>query len=418
MKKTIITYLSLGLAFLILVSIFLSPIYKIDQEFILENFKEEVVKITEEELDSFFEHTFSQSSLDSPVTDSKGDKYVTLSEFSFEISYHNADHAYEKVEDGLKITNGITFTQHDFPDFVNLAIFAKGEGTTVSLKVNNELVNRYNLTNEIQRYDFEVQTTERATIDIIFSSTVVVEKIKINEVEPYTYEQAKIEFVNRIITYAGLIITNSKILDMDEATFTSYFEEEVTTLKEGGVPFLSLFNMAIEDVVNNYSIFSSSAGLSFSERINHYIENRHCSFFSILTLIGASSILLGSISVAIIFIVGVINKKQYNMLIPTLIILAGFMILINMSTFTGLNFFTFNGEHNFVTEYRLLFYESAKLNFSFILSLIFSVILVVLNLVNEIIDFVKEKKNIALMISSSSILAIELVMIVVGLIIR
>lgn len=418
MRKTIITYISLGLAFLTIVSIFLSPIYKVDQKFILDNFDTEVKKITEEELDSFFEHEFSPSSLEGTVTDSKGDTYVTLSGFAFEISYHNANHNHSKDVDGLKIENGITFTQHDFPDFVNMAIFVKGETSTLTVKVNNETIKTYNLTNEIKRYDFKVESTERATIDIIFSDTVVIDKVKINEVEPYTYEEAKKEFINRVLTYAGLIITSASILDMDEATFTSYFEEEVETLKEGGIPFLSLFNMVVEDAVNNYSIFSSSAGQSLSDRINHYIENRHCSFFSILTLIGSLSIMLGAISIAIIFIIGIINKKEYNLVIPSLVVIAGFMILLNMSTFTGINFFTFNGEHNFVTEYRLLFFESAKLNYSFVLSLIFTIILGVMNVVNIVIDYVKEKKNKTLMITTSSILSLELILIIVGLIIR
>ena len=418
MRKTIIANVSLVLAFLTILSVFLMPIYTFDQKFVFDHFDHQVEKIMNEDLTSdLFDHTFTKKSFDSITIDYQNKNIAMLSDRAWEVSYHSKEHNYQEVDGGLQIDNGVTLTCLDVDGFTNIVIYASGEGTTLKIKANHELVSEVSLTNEIARYYYKVEA-KNADIEISFSNTVVVSRIKINEKDPYTHEEAQAAFIDRIFTYTVLIMSNLDLLNMTtDSEYAEYLTEEFLNLRSG-IPFLSLFNMIIEDATNNIAIFQSSAGMPFSQRLDYYKEYRHCSFFSILTCLSALGIAGSLICIGVLYIIKTINKKEYKFIIPALVLVGSLAILLNMSTFTNLNFFTFNGDHNFVTEYRLLFYESVKLNVSFVIAIVLSVVLLIVNLVNVILDYVNSKKNKKSLIVYSAITMLFVLLILVGLIIK
>ena len=191
--------------------------------------------------------------------------------------------------------------------------------------------------------------------------------------------------------HSGLITTNPKLVNIDSLDlYEEYINEETQKLIDG-VPFFSLFKMLIEDIEYNLSVFSSLANLPFSERIVKYIDGRHCPFISILIFVTATGV-IGSIGyIAIRFIFDMIFKKSSNYLIPSLVLLGSFVVMLNVSTFTTIKFF--DGNHNIANLYRILFFETSKLTLTFVISVLLSLVMVAIQFIDLLLEFLENKKN-------------------------
>ena len=388
MQKLYVKLTTIALALLITLCMFLLPIYKIDQNYIDEHFKTQIEDITKEEPDAFFEHTFTKQSFDNIVTSSDGKYFATLGDFAWEVKFTNKD--YIQTNDGLYVKGGFRLVQREFPDFVKMAVFASGKGT-ISLKIDDILIKSYPLTENIERYDFEHSANEYSKVEIIFSDLTTIKRIKINEFDHFNLEDAKFQFLRRLIMHSGLITTNQKLVGIDSVLmYEDYINEETLSLIEG-VPFLSLFRMLIEDILYNFSLFSQTAGMPLSSRISTYFENNHQAIISTISFIGALFILGVIVYVAVSFVVGLILKKDSAYMIPSLIMLLGFVMLLNITTFVGSSYF--DGTHNIATEYRLMFFESSNITFNYVAGSILAILLVLVNLSSYIVDFIKNKKN-------------------------
>lgn len=418
MRKNLLNTFIAGISLLILISLFLLPIYKINTSYIEENFIHEIEDITKEEPQELYEHVFTKESLDNIITVSTGVHKADLSNYSWDVSFHNSAHKYEETLDGLKIYDGITFTCLDFKDFVKLAIFASGENTNLNVKVNDELVGNYPLTTNIERYDFIKEVTDGAKIEISFDNTVTLKRMKINEWDPFTMDNARFEFYFRVFMYSGLI---SKTGDFDGlSSYEDYIKTQTADLMNG-ISFLDLFRMLIEDLKYDFSVFSASSGMSIKDRFAYYTENRYCPFVSLLVFLSALGILGSAVALIVMFILEKMFKAQKNYIIPSIVLIGSLAVLLNISTFTGVNFFTFDGSHNIATEHRLLLFEAVNLNYSFVISIVLSVVVILLNIVNIVLDYVENKKerkfknNLYIFIP---IISVFLVLITLGLIIR
>lgn len=418
MRKNLLNTFIAGISLLILISLFLLPIYKINTSYIEENFIHEIEDITKEEPQELYEHVFTKESLDNIITVSTGVHKADLSNYSWDVSFHNSAHRYEETLDGLKIYDGITFTCLDFKDFVKLAIFASGENTNLNVKVNDELVGNYPLTTNIERYDFIKEVTDGAKIEISFDNTVTLKRMKINEWDPFTMDNARFEFYFRVFMYSGLI---SKTGDFDGlSSYEDYIKTQTADLMNG-ISFLDLFRMLIEDLKYDFSVFSASSGMSIKDRFAYYTENRYCPFVSLLVFLSALGILGSAVALIVMFILEKMFKAQKNYIIPSIVLIGSLAVLLNISTFTGVNFFTFDGSHNIATEHRLLLFEAVNLNYSFVISIVLSVVVILLNIVNIVLDYVENKKerkfknNLYIFIP---IISVFLVLITLGLIIR
>lgn len=418
MRKNLLNTFIAGISLLILISLFLLPIYKINTSYIEKNFIHEIEDITKEEPQELYEHVFTKESLDNIITVSTGVHKADLSNYSWDVSFHNSAHKYEETLDGLKIYDGITFTCLDFKDFVKLAIFASGENTNLNVKVNDELVGNYPLTTNIERYDFIKEVTDGAKIEISFDNTVTLKRMKINEWDPFTMDNARFEFYFRVFMYSGLI---SKTGDFDGlSSYEDYIKTQTADLMNG-ISFLDLFRMLIEDLKYDFSVFSASSGMSIKDRFAYYTENRYCPFVSLLVFLSALGILGSAVALIVMFILEKMFKAQKNYIIPSIVLIGSLAVLLNISTFTGVNFFTFDGSHNIATEHRLLLFEAVNLNYSFVISIVLSVVVILLNIVNIVLDYVENKKerkfknNLYIFIP---IISVFLVLITLGLIIR
>ena len=390
MRKNLLNTFIAGISLLILISLFLLPIYKINTSYIEENFIHEIEDITKEEPQELYEHVFTKESLDNIITVSTGVHKADLSNYSWDVSFHNSAHKYEETLDGLKIYDGITFTCLDFKDFVKLAIFASGENTNLNVKVNDELVGNYPLTTNIERYDFIKEVTDGAKIEISFDNTVTLKRMKINEWDPFTMDNARFEFYFRVFMYSGLI---SKTGDFDGlSSYEDYIKTQTADLMNG-ISFLDLFRMLIEDLKYDFSVFSASSGMSIKDRFAYYTENRYCPFVSLLVFLSALGILGSAVALIVMFILEKMFKAQKNYIIPSIVLIGSLAVLLNISTFTGVNFFTFDGSHNIATEHRLLLFEAVNLNYSFVISIVLSVVVILLNIVNIVLDYVENKKE-------------------------
>ena len=276
MRKEIIRISTIGTAFILLLCLLLQPVYKLNKEFIYSHFDDEIVEIVNKEPGAFLDHTFKKDSL------KEVNGKLTIEGMSWKAYLNNAE--YLEAETGLVIKEGFRLVQEDFPDFVTIAIFAGGKNAKVKVLINNELIGEETLTEEIKRYDFTKEASSSSVLEIKFESTeeIILQRIKINEFDPYTKEEAKLVFLRDIIMHSGLITTNPKLVNIDSLDlYEEYINEETQKLIDG-VPFFSLFKMLIEDIEYNLSVFSSLANLPFSERIVKYIDGRHCPFISIL----------------------------------------------------------------------------------------------------------------------------------------
>ena len=385
MRKEIIRISTIGTAFILLLCLLLQPVYKLNKEFIYSHFDDEIVEIVNKEPGAFLDHTFKKDSL------KEVNGKLTIEGMSWKAYLNNAE--YLETETGLVIKEGFRLVQEDFPDFVTIAIFAGGKNAKVKVLINNELIGEETLTEEIKRYDFTKEASSSSVLEIKFESTeeIILQRIKINEFDPYTKEEAKLVFLRDIIMHSGLITTNPKLVNIDSLDlYEEYINEETQKLIDG-VPFFSLFKMLIEDIEYNLSVFSSLANLPFSERIAKYIDGRHCPFISILIFVTATGV-IGSIGyIAIRFIFDMIFKKSSNYLIPSLVLFGSFVVMLNVSTFTTIKFF--DGNHNIANLYRILFFETSKLTLTFVISVLLSLVMVAIQFIDLLLEFLENKKN-------------------------
>lgn len=409
MKKEIIRVITLGLSLILLLCLLIKPIYKIDQEFIITTFDEEINEIMNQEPSAFFDHVFEESSF------KKVNEKITLEGLSWEFYANKID--YKQEEDGVKINGGFRLVQVDFPDFVNLIVFASGNNSQAKLYINDKLIQEKTLTETMQRYEFEYDAGTSSKLEIVFSGDVTLQRIKINEYDAYTKEEAVNLFLRQVVMQTGLITTNQKLVNIDSyELYVEYINEEVDKLLNG-VPFLSLLKMLIEDIDHNISLLKSQSNKSLSLKIKDYVNNRHCPLISIITFVCASAI-LGSIAYIVIrFILDLIFKKSSNYLICSLILLISFVLILNISTFTNINFFY--GNHNVSNRWRILFFESSDLTISFIACAILALGIVTAQFLNILLDYLNQKNNKKLkkkVIINGSIILASCLLIIVGLI--
>ena len=385
MRKEIIRISTIGLAFILLLCLLLQPVYKMNKEFIYSQFDDEIVEIINQEPDAFFDHTFKSDSF-KEVNDK-----LTIEDMSWELYLSSTE--YQDTDKGLNVKESFRLVQNDFPDFVTIAIFASGKNSQVKVLIDDELIGEASLEEEVKRYDFTKETSSSSKLEIIFTSNeeITLQRIKINEYEPYTKEQAKVIFLRDIIMHSGLITTNPKLVNIDSyELYEEYINEEVQSLLEG-VPFFSLFKMAIEDIEYDLSLFNSLSGMSLKERIDAYKVDRRCPFISILMFIMSGSLIGSIVYVAIRFVLDLMFKKSSNYIIPSLIILGSFAVILNISTFTNVNFFY--GDHNIANKWRILFFEVSRLTPTFVISAILSIAMVAVQFVNILLDYLENKKN-------------------------
>ena len=65
--------------------------------------------------------------------------------------------------------------------------------------------------------------------------------------------------------------------------------------------------------------------------------------------------------------------------------------MLNVSTFTTIKFF--DGNHNIANLYRILFFETSKLTLTFVISVLLSLVMVAIQFIDLLLEFLENKKN-------------------------
>ena len=363
MRKEIIRISTISLAFILLLSLLLQPIYKMNTKLIYSKFDNKIQELQEErnkDLEAYFDHTFKKESFN-VVSSKDGINVINLSDWAWQLYVNNDD--YQEVENGVVIKDGFRLIYNDTYYFENLALYASGKNALVKIILNGKEIASKELSENLDRHFFEIENIhehefdsdkkcticgktveevnqeEKQKLEIKFEGDeVTLQRLKLTEEAPYSKEEAKMLFLWDIIMYSGLVTTNENLVNIESVDlYREYIIEEVEKLIEG-VPFLSLFKMAIQDIEYDLSLFKSLSGLSFSDRLSKYIEGRRCPFISIMMFAMGLGV-LGSIAyIAVRFIFDLIFKKTSNYLIPSLVLFGSFVVMLNVSTFTTTNF--------------------------------------------------------------------------------
>ena len=423
MRKTIIKIVSICLILLTSFSLFALPIFELDVDYLVQKYEDKITTIKDtDDPDAKIDHTFTKETFDKA-----NNGKIELDEeakASFDVVYYDS---YEEVEGGVKFKNGIKLTSEDVKDLVRLSIWASGENAKLIIEVDDVEVKQIELTQDIQKYVVEVKETDGAKLELTFTSTSTLHRLKVNEDDLATFDDAKKILLDRIILFSGIIVNDPSLVDVENKTI--YGAEDQVNEVLRGVNFFSLFNMFLRDVKYDISLVKQlqevdkTVDLPFSAKLDYYTELRFCPFVSLLVFVSALAIVGSFVYVVVSFVIDLIMKKnKTNIMIPSLIALGGLMVLLNISTFMGPNFF--NDTHNIATEYRIFFFEIAKLTPSFIYASVLIMILACVNFVDVTLDFkesltLKNKgKNKIYFIVSLSLISIMIILILVGLFIH
>ena len=423
MRKTIIKIVSICLILLTSFSLFALPIFELDVDYLVQKYEDKITTIKDtDDPDAKIDHTFTKETFDKA-----NNGKIELDEeakASFDVVYYDS---YEEVEGGVKFKNGIKLTSEDVKDLVRLSIWASGENAKLIIEVDDVEVKQIELTQDIQKYVVEVKETDGAKLELTFTSTTTLHRLKVNEDDLATFDDAKKILLDRIILFSGIIVNDPSLVDVENKTI--YGAEDQVNEVLRGVNFFSLFNMFLRDVKYDISLVKQlqevdkTVDLPFSAKLDYYTELRFCPFVSLLVFISALAIVGSFVYVVVSFVIDLIMKKnKTNIMIPSLIALGGLMVLLNISTFMGPNFF--NDTHNIATEYRIFFFEIAKSTRSFICASVLIMILACVNFVDVAFDFkesltLEKKNNLKIyFVITLSLVSIMVLLSLLGLFIR
>ena len=420
MRKSVISVVSVCVVLLAAFAIFALPVYNINDQTLVDRLDEKIEYIKEHDdpiakVDQIFTKEIFDKANNGKV---EFDEYAKQ---SWDVTYYET---LEEENDGVTFKGGIKLKSNDIKDLKRISIWAKGESSKLLIKVNDNLVEEITLTNELTPYVINIKEVESANLELYFTSTSTIHRIKINEDDPATFKDATKILLDRIILFSGLIIND--VTKIDIAKKTIY--EDVTSVLSG-VSYFDLFNMLIRDIKYDYNIAkqlfqtSKQVNLPFKAMLNYYSEQRFCPFVSALIFLSASSIFASMLYIVVGKIVDLIlKKKTTNTLIPSFVILGALCILLNISTFIPLSFY--NDTHNIATEYRLLFFEVAKITPSFYAGIAIIFILALINYIDVVFDYkeslkLKTKTNIKVkFIVFTSLMGLFTVLFILGLLVH
>ena len=432
MRKTIIKAITISLTLLITLALFILPVFKVDQDYLFNKYDFLVKDIMEnDDPDAAIDHTFTKETFDKAIN---GEIELNTKYGSIQGTTnwkHNYSGEIIDTESGAKFSRGFKLENSSFSDFVRLALWASGENATITVKVNGKELGTKTLTNNIEKYVFETEEIKEADISINFTGSVTLQRIKVNEDDAATLEVARGILVERMIFFSGIIVNDPSLINVKDKEILGSFDTIEKVLS--GINFIDLFNMAIQDLKYDFYHIDllikakqeAKDSVPFSALIDLYKELRLCPFVSILIFIASAAIMCNIMYIVIAFIVDLILKKEKaNYKIPSVIILASVMVLLNISTFITPSFF--DGTHNVGTEYRLLLFEVINMTPSFIVATILIILLALTTLTDVVLEFVektKEKgKNKKIkktkLITYSVLISSMFVLILLGLIIR
>ena len=387
MRKSIISIISVCVVLLAAFAIFVLPVYNINKETIVDRLNEKIEYIKE--------HDDPIAKVDQIFTKEVFDKInngkVEFDEYAKQSWEAIFSEGYTEEEDGVTFEGGIKLISTDIKDLKRISIWAKGE-STLRVKVNNILVEEITLTNELTPYVINIEEEESANLELYFTSTSTIHRIKINEDDPATYEDATQILYERIILFSGLIINDPTKIDIAKKII---YEDTSSVLE--GISFFNLCNMLVRDLKYDYNIAkqlfqtSKQVDLPFNAKLNYYIEQRFCPFVSTLVFLSVVTVFGTMLYIVVGKIIDLIlKKKKTNTLIPSFVALGALVILLNLSTFIPLNFY--NDTHNIATEYRLLFFEVASLSPSFYVGIALILIFAITNYVDVVLDYKESLK--------------------------
>lgn len=420
MRKSIISIISVCVVLLAAFAIFVLPVYNINKETIVDRLDQKITDIKE--------HDDPIAKVDQIFTKEVFDKInngkVEFDEYakqSWEAIFYEG---YAEEEDGVTFEGGIKLISNDIKDLKRISIWAKGDGAVLIIKVNNLEVKKISLTNELTSYVVDINEEESANLELYFTSTSTIHRIKINEDDPATYEDATQILYERIILFSGLIINDPTKIDIAKKII---YEDTSSVLE--GISFFNLCNMLVRDLKYDYNIAkqlfqtSKQVDLPFNAKLNYYIEQRFCPFVSTLVFLSVVTVFGTMLYIVVGKIIDLIlKKKKTNTLIPSFVALGALVILLNLSTFIPLNFY--NDTHNIATEYRLLFFEVAKITPSFYVGIALILIFAITNYVDVVLDYkeslkAKKKTNTkAKFIVFTSLISVFSILIILGLLIH
>lgn len=426
MRRTIIKSITISLIALIMFALFVLPIFKIDQKYLFEKYDflvQEIIKTDDPK--AAIDHTFTKETFDKANLG-----LIELDEDAKSSWGYDYSGKYEESLNGVTFEKGFHLTKDDFSDFVRLAIWASGKDATITVKVNNNVIRTHTLTSDdtLEKCVFETEVVKDAKITISFTGPITLNRIKVNEDDIPTLEVARGMLVERMIFFSGIVINDPEKIKVSEKEVLGTYDDIEQVLS--GIGFVSLFNMAIQDIKYNFhqlgilfEIGKETSGIiPFDALFNQYQQLRLCPFVSILIFISAALIIASIIYIIIAFILDLIFKKdRINYKIPALIILASLMIILNISTFITSSFF--DGTHNIATEYRLLLFEVINYTPSFYVVIALIILLGLIPLADVVLEYIEnkkeEKKNSKVkLISYSTITSCMFILVILGLLIK
>lgn len=422
MKRKILKMSAFFMAIIIALFLSLAPIYKVDTNFIYNNFQEEIEELRTNQINSLYTHEFKKTDFEKM----SADNYVTLSSYSWHVSGISNNNL-EDTEEGLKINNRVVFKTSAIPDLTNILVVAKTDtNATLKIIVNSEVIEEVLLTTTITKYLINCPGSSESNLTLEFSDGVILKQIYANAKE-LTQKQASFKFLGNLYFGSGLIMTNAESLGIDSIEeYQEYIDEEIKELTNHGVSFFDLFKMAIVDYEYNSALWKESTTKtdgSFGQRMDYVLSRLHNPFVGILVFFLCFNIFGGLTYISVKYILDLILKKDSSFVIPALIVVFSLITLLNIPLFASVS--SIKNMTNNSNMWKMLFFESAKLEMNFVLASILSIVLVVLTRVDNWIDKFILVKHIAntpktkrRLIIEITIVSILVVMLLIGVLTR